>query len=149
MTVLLPPWSKNLRRHGDSQLVFQCCTLVLSILFYLRAVMSDGQVMPAEVYGAWVTSFPAEWWAETIMAASTVYIVGILINGHWRWSPVLRVAGSGLHVVVMAAFVQGAFGATYGDFFVLICLVMGAAHAVFLAWNLGDLMRAFGGRFAR
>ena len=146
MTVFLPPWSRNLRKHGDSQLVFQCCTLALSVLFYLRAVLSDGAVMPAEVYGEWSTQFPAEWWALMIMAASTTFIVGILINGHWRWSPLFRVVGSGLHVTVMAAFVRGAFGATFGDFFVLICFVMGVAHAVFLAWNLGDLARAIGRR---
>lgn len=146
MKVFLPPWSRNLRKHGDSQFVFQCCTLALSVLFYVRAILSDVPIMPAEVYGVWVTQFPAEWWAALIMAASTVYIVGILINGHWRWSPLFRVAGAWLHVTVMAAFVLGAFGATYGDFFVLICLVMGVAHAVFLAWNLGDLARAIGRR---
>jgi hypothetical protein len=142
--VFLPPWSANLRKHGDSQLVMQWCTLGLSALFYGRAVASDGQVMPAEVYGEWVTHYPAEWWALLIMGASTVYIVGILINGHWRWSPVFRVIGAGAHVTVMAAFVVGAIGATYGDFFVLICLVMGLQHAVFLAWNLIDMSRAIG-----
>jgi len=149
VSVFLPPWSQNLRRHGDSQLVMQWCTLGLSVLFYLRAVLSEGQVMPAEVYGAWVTDYPAEWWAMLIMGASTIYIVGIVINGYWRWSPVFRVIGSGLHVTVMAAFVVGAFGAAYGDFFVLICLVMGVQHSVFLAWNMGDLMRARGGRVVR
>ena len=144
--MFLPPWSKNLRRHGDSQIVMQCCTLGLSILFYLTATLQDGQVMPAEVYGAWVTQYPAEWWASLIMMASTTYIVGILINGHWRWSPIFRVVGAAAHVTIMSAFVVGAMGATYGDFFVLICLVMGVAHAVFLAWNLGDLARALGRR---
>lgn len=144
MTLLLPPWSRNLRRHGDSQLVMQWCTLGLSALFYLRSVMSENQVMPAEVYGEWATRWPAEWWALLIMGASTIYIVGIFINGQWRWSPVFRVIGSAAHVTIMAAFVRGAFGATYGDFFVLICLVMGIQHAVFLAWNITDLARAIG-----
>lgn len=144
MTIFLPPWSKNLRKHGDSQLVMQLCTFALSVLFYLSAVTQEGAIMPAEVYGEWVTRYPAEWWALLIMGASTVYLVGIVINGHWRWSPLFRTVGAGVHVTVMAAFVRGAFGATYGDFFVLICLVMGAAHAVFLAWNITDLARAFG-----
>lgn len=147
--MFLPPWSRNLRKHGDSQLLFQWCTLGLSILFYLQAELSEGQVMPPEVYGEWITHYPAEWWAALIMIASTVYIVGIFINGHWRWSPVLRVIGSGAHVTIMAAFVRGALDATYGDFFVLICLVMGVAHAVFLAWNIADLVRAVGGGIGR
>jgi hypothetical protein len=148
VTVFLPPWSQNLRKHGDSQMVMQWCTLSLSILFHLVATLQNGQVMPAEVYGYWITHYPAEWWARAIMAASTLYIVGILINGNWRWSPALRVIGAAGHVIIMSAFVIGAWGATFGDFFVLICLVMGVAHAVFLCWNLGDLTRAFGRRDA-
>jgi hypothetical protein len=97
------------------------------------------------VYGEWVTAYPAEWWALLIFAASTVYLFGIVINGHWRWSPVLRVAGAAAHVTTMAAFVRGASGAVYGDFFVLICFVMGVVHAVFLAWNIFDLARAIRG----
>lgn len=143
--MFLPPWSLNLRKHGDSQLVMQWCTLGLSVLFGLRAVLSEGQIMPAEVYGEWVTEYPAEWWAILIFASSVIYILGIVINGHWRWSPVLRVIGAASHVTVMAAFVRGAADATFGDFFVLICLVMGIQHAVFLAWNISDLARAIRG----
>lgn len=144
MTIFLPPWSKNLRKHGDSQLVFQWCNLGFSGLFFLSSVFSPDPVMPAEVYGEWVTQFPAEWWAGLIFAASVVYMVGIVINGHWRWSPLFRTIGAAVHLTVMAAFVRGAAGAVYGDFFVLICLIMGIAHAVFLAWNITDLARAFG-----
>lgn len=144
--MFLPPWSRNLRRHGDSQLMMQIATMALSILFYLSAKLQTDAIMPAEVYGAWVTEYPAEWWAILIMAASTIYIVGIVINGHWRWSPAFRVLGAAAHVTVMSAFVLGAWGAPFGDFFVLICLVIGVMHLAFLGWNLGDLARAFGRR---
>ena len=120
--------------------------MILSIMFFAGAKLRDKPVMPAEVYGAWVTEFPAEWWAQAVMAASTIYLVGIFINGHWRWSPVLRVLGCVLHVIVMSAFVRGASDAIYGDFFVMICAVIGGAHMWFLAWNLGDLARAMGRR---
>jgi hypothetical protein len=144
VTVFLPPWSKNLRKHGDSQTVLQMCLFGLSLLFALAAIMQDDAIMPSEVYGEWVTQYPAEWWAFLIMGASIVYLIGIVINGHWRWSPVFRTAGAAAHVTVFAAFVKGAYGAIYGDFFVLICLVIGICHAVFLAWNIADLARAFG-----
>lgn len=144
MTLFLPPWSLNLRKHGDSQIVVQCAALALAILFHLSATIQEKQIMPAEVYGEWITHYPAEWWARSIMGASTVYLLGIMVNGSWRWSPALRVVGATWHVIVLSAFVLGAWGTTYGDFFVLICAVFGAMHIVFLCWNLGDLARAFG-----
>ena len=88
--MFLPPWSRNLRKHGDSQFVVQIACLVLSILFHIRATLQETPIMPAEVYGAWITEYPAEWWAQAIMTASTIYIVGIIINGNWRWSPILK-----------------------------------------------------------
>lgn len=116
--------------------------MAMAMLFWVFAKMSDTQVMPAEVYGAWVTSYPAEWWAASIMLASAAYICGILINGAWRWSPALRVIGAAWHVITLSAFVVSAMSARYGDFFVLSSGVFAVVHMWFLSLNAGDLMRA-------
>lgn len=144
MSLFLPPWSRNLRKHGDSQIVLQCAMFTIAALFHIVATVADAQSMPTEVYGEWITQYPAEWWAQSIMLASTLYIIGIIVNGNWRWSPVLRLIGAAGHVIILSAFVIGAKDATFGDFFVLICLVMAGMHTVFMCWNIGDLARAFG-----
>ena len=79
------------------------------------------------------------------MAASTAYLLGVIINGKWRWSPVLRVAGASWHVITLAAFVLSAFGAEFGDFMVLASGVFCGVHTVFLWWNIRDMLDAVTG----
>ena len=147
--MILPPSSRNLRRHGDSQTVVQGAFLLLSILFFIAAKMKESPVMPAEVYGEWVVSIPAEAWAISIMLASVTHILGIIVNGNWRWSPALRVAGVTWQILTLGAFTIGSGAAVYGDSFALGCLVFALVHGLFLYWNLGDLWRAIkvGGEF--
>lgn len=147
--MILPPSSLNLRRHGDSQTVLQGAFLLLSILFFIAAKLKDSPLMPAEVYGEWVVSIPAEAWAISIMLASVIYILGIIVNGNWRWSPLLRLIGAGWQILTLGAFTIGSGAAAYGDSFALGCLVFGLVHAMFFVWNVGDLWRAIkvGGEF--
>ncbi len=147
--MILPPSSHNLRKHGDSQAVVQAAFLLLSILFFIAAKLKDSPVMPAEVYGEWVVSIDAEAWAVSIMLASVVYILGIIVNGNWRWSPLLRLIGAGWHVLTLGAFTVGSGAATYGDSFALGCLVFALVHLFFCYWNASDLWRAIktGGGF--
>lgn len=138
----LPPASLNLRRHGDSQSKTQIAFLVIAIGFWIGAKLKDSPVMPAAVYGEWVVSFPAEWWAASIMLASAIYLSGILINGAWRWSPLLRLSGALWHIVTLTAFVIGASSAEYGDFLTISCGVFAVKHGWFAWLNAGDLCRA-------
>lgn len=138
----LPPASLNLRRHGDSQTVFQWAFLVMAIAFYLAAKAKETPVMPAEVYGDWVTSFQAETWAISLMLASTIYLCGIIINGSWKWSPVLRLIGAGWHTTTLGLFCVGSAQATYGDPFALATAVFGVVHGWFCWLNIMDLRRA-------
>ena len=147
--IISPPSSQNLRKHGDSQAVVQGAFLLLAILFFIAAKLKDRPVMPAEVYGDWVVSIDAEAWAASIMLASVVYIVGIVVNGNWRWSPALRVVGALWHVFTLGAFTIGSGAAIYGDNFALGCFVFMLVHGMFVYWNACDLWRAIkaGGAF--
>ena len=139
---LAPPWSKNLRRHGDSQYVVQWMMLAISIMFWIAAVVTSVPVMEADTYGVWVTSFPAEVWAGSIMLASFVYLLGIIINGEWRWSTVLRCIGAVWHVLTLAAFCLEAWGTAHGNPVVMMSTGALGVHVWFAALNMGDLWRA-------
>lgn len=135
-----PPVSPNLKRHGDSQQVVQFAFLAIAILFWIAAVLSDGDVMRAETYGEWVVQFPAEYWAGSLVAASTLYLLGVIINGNWPvGSPVLRLIGAGWHTVTLSAFAIGAFTAANGYFVMISSGVFAIVHAWFAALNVCDL----------
>lgn len=136
------PWSVNLVRHGDSQTVVQYAFLAISSAFLAFALWSDSAMMPAEVYGAWVVSYPAENWAISIFVASITYLMGISINGSNRFSPFLRLAGASWHAITLSAFSVGASSAQYGDFFALATGVFAMVHVWFVSLNLSDAARA-------
>ena len=140
-----PPISYGLRKHGDSQFVFQLMMLGIAMTFWAAAKVMDGPVMDAATYGVWVTSFDAEVWAASIMLASFAFLMGVIINGEWRWSPALRLAGAVWHVLTLGAFCIGAGGTANGSHVVIMCLWACLVH-IWFAWvNLGDLRRAVGG----
>lgn len=138
----LPPASKNLRRHGDSQVVFQIMLLGMALVFWVFAKVNDNPIMAPEIYGDFVTRYPAEWWAASLMLASGAYLAGIMINGNWRWSAAMRLIGAIWHVLTMALFVWGGMGAKHGD----VIMIWGASilivHLFFTGWNAADLWRA-------
>ena len=140
-----PPVSLGLRHHGDSQFVMQCMMLAIAVMFWIAAKAMSGPVMSADTYGVWVTSLPAEWWAASIMAAAFVFLMGVIINGEWRWSSALRLAGAVWHVVTLGAFCIGAFGTAHGAPVVMMCMGALGVHLWFAWLNLGDLKRAVRG----
>lgn len=131
--------SPNLRRHGDSQEVLQWAFLVLAFGFWAAAKAQDDPIMPAAVYGEWVVSIDAEIWAGSIMLAAGLFLLGIIINGRWKWSPALRLAGATWHVVTLGVFSISAASAQYGDFMTLAAGVFCGVHAWFAALNICDL----------
>ena len=133
-----PPVSPNLKQHGDSQQVVQFAFLGIAILFWVAATLNDSGVMRAETYGEWVVQFPAEYWAGSLVAASTLYLLGVIINGRWHYSPVLRVIGAGWHTVTLSAFAIGAYSASNGDFVLISSGVFAIVHAWFAALNICD-----------
>lgn len=141
-----PPVSRGLQRHGDSQFVVQCMMLSIAVMFWIAAKASDDPVMLPDTYGVWVTSIDAELWAASIMAAAFVFLMGILINGEWRWSPALRLAGALWHVLTLGAFCVGAAGTAHGSPVVMMCAGALGVHGWFSWINLADLRRSVRGR---
>ena len=79
---------------------------------------------------------------QAVSLAALVHALGVRINGKWRWSPALRLAGMACHAALfMWLAVQGAglsAGYTYG--WISGLLVYGAYSAGVDTW------RAIGGR---
>jgi hypothetical protein len=134
-----PPLSSNLKRHGDSQEVISWWLLLMASLFWAMARLTDRPIMEPDDYGHWVTQFPAEYWAWSLMVASTVFLLGVIINGNWRWSPLLRLIGAGWHLITLVTFSAGAWWETGGNFITIAAGSLAAVHLVFVWWNTCDL----------
>ena len=142
MDWVLPPASKNLRLHGDSQTVYQKMMLGMALAFWVAAKIMEGPVMNPALYGEFVTQYPAEYWAASLMLASAVYLAGIIINGNWRWSPALRLTGALWHCVTLAMFSYGGMSAADGQPMMIWGGCALGVHAWFALLNIGDLWRA-------
>ena len=124
--------------------MLQLFFLALAVLCYIAAKAKHSPVMPAEVYGEWVTSYPAENWAVSLMLASAVYLAGIIINGAWRWSPALRLTGAAWHTITLGMFSIGSSEAQFGDVFSLATALLMGINGWFCWLNIMDLRRAVG-----
>lgn len=133
--------SPALKRWGAAQAAFGWFNMIVGCLFWGFAKWVDHMVMPEEVYGKIVTGIPAEWWADAIMLSQTVLLLGVVINGAWRWSPVLRCVGTFVSIGIFGSFTYSA--ATGGEvFFVLCCGVMGLTYVALFMLNFYDLVVA-------
>jgi hypothetical protein len=79
--------------------------------------------------------------AQAMCIAAFIHALGIRINGHWRWSPVLRVIGMTTHVCVMGLLTYRGFGTSAGYTYTWITAAM--AYGVFSAMR--DSIRAWQG----
>lgn len=131
--------SPNLRRHGDSQEVVQWMFLAIATAFWAATWFKTGPVMRPETYGDWIVLWPTRFWAGSLMLASGVYLMGIIINGRWRWSPLLRLMGAVWHFGTLTAFAAGASEAPYGENLMISSAVSACVHLWFAYLNLADL----------
>lgn len=136
--------SPNLRRHGDSQEVIQWAFLAIAAAFWFAAIARHGPVMRPETYGELIVSLPTKFWAGSLMLASALYLLGIIINGRWRWSPALRLGGSLWHSMTLTAFAIGGLTAPYGENLAVSAGVFAGVHVWFTALNARDLRTAWG-----
>lgn len=138
----VPPASRNLRRHGDSQTVVQLAFFGMSLAFWAAAKLREAPVMDERIYGKIVGAYPAELWATSIMLASGLYLSGIIINGSWRWSAALRLIGAAWHGATLSLFTCGGATAEYGDPIMIWGGTALGMHVAFICWNVGDFTRA-------
>lgn len=141
--------SKNLRKYGDHQLTVQVILAAIGFWFCIAAAIKTADVMNPAIYGPIITSVKAGYWAWPIFVTSLIYILGILINGNWRWSPVLRLFGSIFHVITLGAFATFSLTAmsasNYTEPFPAAAAVTCGFNIWFVCLNLGDTLRAIRG----
>lgn len=84
-----------------------------SALFWLGMILYPN-ALGAAVYGSFAQTFQAEAWAAGFMGSALLLIYGIHINGRWRWSPVLRIAGLSLLTLLFSGLVASSLSAPTG-----------------------------------
>jgi len=134
--------SRNLRKYGQYQLGLQIFLAVVALAFCFAAAVMDGPVMDPEIYGPMVTSIKAEWWSWPILAHCVVYILGIKINGNWRWSPALRAYGALFHMITLSFLALGSFTTKHLDPFAVQTAMAAVCCGWFFCLNVADLYRA-------
>lgn len=96
--------------------------------------------MPTEVYGEAVTSIAAEAWSLAVIMASTFSLWGIYKNGRSRWSPLWRVAGYSMHLVIFALFAVLAANTVFGLYLTIYSTLFFSTHMLFFIWvNIHDV----------
>ena len=133
--------SHSVIEYGQAQLFLAGIMLMASTSFTIAALTTSEDVMSAAVYGADVVQFRAEAWSLPIVLASLLHLLGTKINGHWRWSPILRIIGSGLNTLFLLAFYWMAREAPDGDIIMHFNPPFTIAYGFFFAINIGDCAR--------
>lgn len=100
-------------QHRSLQWDFAWRIFFAAALFWVGMTIYPA-AMGSEVYGAWAQTFEAEAWAGGYMGGSLLVIYGIHINGRWRWSPFLRIAGYSVLLALFAALAASSFFAPTG-----------------------------------
>lgn len=89
--------------------VFLC-----GVLFYLWSAMRP-DAMSAEVYGQIAIDIADHVWALGYMSASGLVLYGVVINGRWKWSPILRLLGFFALLFLFLVLVISALTAPFGS----------------------------------
>ena len=134
--------SKNLKKFGQQQMSVQIVIFLVAVIYCLAAAIFTTPVMDGSVYGNSVTSVPAEYWSWPLLVGTMIYMLGILLNGNWRWSPTLRTYGSISNTIIPFLFCYLASGVSSLNPSVVATAVVGSFNLWFVTLNIGDLYRA-------
>ena len=127
----------KLYQLGFSWGLFVCGSVFMGFTIFTTPVMAP------EVYGAAVYAIPAEVWAFSVVFAATMSLVGIYKNGRSRWSPLLRVGGYLLHLVIFMALAIMSSVAAFGSHMAIYAVFFFSTHMVMFIWvNVGDVYRS-------
>lgn len=131
-------------RWKDYQAGFSIGLWVCGAVFMATSLIMP--VMPQEVYGEAVTSISAEAWSLSVIVASTASLWGIYKNGRSRWSPLWRVAGYLVHLIIFALFAVLAASTVFGLYLSIYSTAFFAPHMAFFIWvNRLDVLNVFRG----
>lgn len=70
-----------------------CWGVFAAACLFMAGTFLSPNSMGQSLYGPYAQAIEAEAWAAGYIGASLLSIYGILINGRWRWSPMIRTAG--------------------------------------------------------
>ncbi|SEU03544.1 hypothetical protein SAMN04489858_12077 [Paracoccus homiensis] len=133
-------------QHRPLQWDFAIRIMAASALFWLGMAITPDPLGPS-VYGHMAQNVEAEAWAAGFLGASLMVLYGCHINGRWRWSPVLRIAGYVILTVLFLLLTYSSFSAPSGVViwsWTLPCFVWPCVR--FLRLNIIDAGRRWRGR---
>ena len=115
--------SKNVVNYGQYQFITSAIS-AWGVLVYMYADLTIGI------------------WFVHILVASIIHMIGVKINGHWRWSPFVRLIGSSINAVFFCLFIGGYTIEQFGP----LEVAFGSGFAIMYIWfimlNIGDTVRA-------
>jgi len=131
----------KLSRHKSTQAAFGLLALFYGFAFFGAAIAGWNAMLPQQ-FGEISVSGEVEAWAGVQLSASVMLALGLLINGRWRWSAVLRMVGAGFITLICGILSYSAFSAPEGVAFTIYCAGFCGFGAIVTWWNLVDLRSA-------
>lgn len=129
-------------RWKDYQSGFSFGLFACGVAFMVASLFMP--IMPPEVYGSAITTVPAEAWALAVIAASTMSLWGIYKNGRSRWSPLWRVLGYSIHLVIFLSLTAMAGVTVFGLYIAIYAAVFFSSHMLFFIYiNVDDVINVF------
>jgi len=128
-------------QHKSAQCAFGALALFYGIGFFFAAVSGWDAMLPQQ-FGELAVSGEVEAWAGLQFSASMMMALGLLINGRWRWSAGLRLAGAAIISLICVILTYSAWTAPEGVAFMIYCAGFALLGSVVAWWNLVDLRAA-------
>lgn len=108
----------KLARHKGVHVAFAILALFYGFAFFALAVSGWNLMLPNQ-FGDLAVSGEVEAWAGMQLCGSLFMAFGLLING--RWSPALRLVGSGIVAALTSVLAYSASTASEGAAFMVYC----------------------------
>jgi len=128
-------------RHKGAQVTFSGMALFYGFAFFAAAISGWDAMFPSQ-FGDTAVKAEVEAWAGAQLGASVILAMGLMINGRWRWSPALRLAGATVISALCWGLAVSAFTAPEGWPVAVYCAGFGGLGAIVAWWNLVDLRAA-------
>lgn len=122
-------------------MAFSALALFYGFAFFGAAIAGWNAMIPDQ-FGELAVSGEVEAWAGLQLCSAMLLALGLLINGRWRWSPLLRMIGAGFITLICGLLAYSASTASEGVAFFVYCSGFCAHGALVTWWNLVDLRSA-------
>ena len=132
--MMMPKYS----RYRSAQVMYAVLCLYYGLAFML-AGLAGMTAMEPDDYGTLAVSYEIEAMAGVQLFAATLLMMGIILNGRWKWSPAVRM-GSALCLAGLCGFLSySAFPAPNGWPVGIYCSGFAMAGLIVAWWGLVDL----------